>query len=115
MSVRALPLLPLPHQETHHRLRILNRALVDHLRHLFSRKPSDLDALIFHRSCLPFAEAFGHKDGHALLDIAWAHPKGGELGPLARLIAGLLGELALRGLQWRFAGIETTGGQFPEV
>src|SRR5439155_4607126 len=93
--VRVLPALP--SEVADHRFRVLNAAVRDHIRDLLAGEPADLDLLVVHRSGFAFGKILGQVDGHPLFHIAGADPEGGEPGPAAGLVSGLLGEIPVGG------------------
>src|SRR6266404_8273360 len=73
---------------------VVNFAGEDQPLDLPPREPPGLNLLVLHRGGVTLLQASRQVDGHALLHITWTHEERTEFVPVARAIAGLLGQFA---------------------
>lgn len=89
-------------------------AVIDEVLEFVAGEPAGLDALVLHGLGGALGESGGEEEVHLLGDVAGGGIEGGEAFPVAGAEAGFFPEFAFGGGEGLFAGVDASGGEFPD-
>ncbi len=97
------------------RFAVLDFVVQNHFHRFGQGNQMDFNDFIVFRFGLASAQAGGEIHRHGFRHEAWARIELQDAAPALGAVSGLFDEFALGGLQFLFAGIDASGGKFPEI